>query len=182
MSVEYLQLEDLDQLLKHEGDELYTYLHALTGNPDEAGDLLQQCYVRFIEQVKKGKIQKKTAGYYLKKMARNEYNNTFRVGKHEAPLLEDDEKGLADDTSRHEMHRTSEEIRLLFLEALDSDKMPEEHANILRMRFLKNMSLEDMMEATDSSRSTVYRAMEHGLKRLVEVFEEAGLRVEDLQY
>ncbi len=180
MSTPYLTLEELEPLFEKEADELYTYLEIISRNPDDAGDLLQQVFMKFIEQVKKGHIRRETASHYLKRMARNEFYEKYRRGKKEIPLPEEIEL-KSDDTSAR-VEETSREIRIVMLEALSSDEMPDDIADILRMRFLKEMDVDSICAKAEKSRATVYRMMEKGLTVLAKAFEKAGLTLEDLEY
>lgn len=178
MSDDLLKISELKSFYEEWGDEVCTYLQILTGNAEEADDLLQTAFLKLIEQVKKDRIKKITAPAYLKTIARNEFYQRFRHNKHERPL--DDCQEPAADEERSVIEDNSNEIRLTFLEALSSPQLPEEIASILRLRFLRDLEIVEICRETGRSRATVYRMMEKGMNFLAGFFENAGLGVDSI--
>lgn len=178
MSDELLKISELKSFYEGCCDEVYTYLQILSGNAEEADDLLQAAFLKLIEQVKKGRIKKITATAYLKTIGRNEFYQRFRQTKHESPLDECQEP--ASNEEQRTVEDTSKEIRLTFLEALSSEQLPEEIADVLRMRFLRDLDIEEICQETGRSRSTVYRLMEKGMNFMAGYFENAGLGVDSI--
>jgi len=179
MSKKLVSIEDLDRIFNEEGDLLYRYLLVLSGNPHDAGDLLQTVFVKFIEQVKKNRILKKTVSNYLRTMARNVFLDKYRAER-KIIFIEKNEF-IETDEEKIKIEENSRRINLILIEALSNPEIPEPVIQVLRMRFLKNMNIAAICQTMKKSRSTIYRMMEKGLVYLTRAFEEAGMRVEDLE-
>jgi len=176
----YLAVEDLEEVFESNGSEIYTYLEILCRNPGDASDLLQQVFLKFIVKVKEGSVLRKTYGNYLKKIARNEFINKMRRESKE--ILLPDQETVQDDQEKVRVEADSRQIRIVFLESLSKPELPEEIAAVLRLRFIKGASLEEICEETEKSRATVYRLMEKGMQFLAASYKNAGLHVQDLDY
>lgn len=182
MPGKYLTVEELEQIFEEIGDDLFRYLKALCRNPDDASDLLQTIFVKFIEQVKKGRILSDTSHHYLRRMARNEFTEFMRR-KREMPL--DTEVQVADDGAEVgetvEREETSRQIRLILMESLADPGLPDDVAEILRLRLEEGAEFADICERLNKSRSTVYRLMQNGLDFLAREFKKAGITIQDLE-
>ena len=179
MTERHLQLEELDDLLENAGDELYTYMKVLCRNGEEAADLIQNVFIKFIEQVERGRIERITALHYLKRMCRNEFYDYLREKKREVVLA--DYNNLSVDSRKEKVESNSERIRIVLLEALDRPELPPEVAEALRLRLVSELNYRDICDRMDRSRSTVQRLLRQGLVFLVEAFREAGLSTEELE-
>lgn len=114
------------------------------------------------------------------RMARNETINRFRKEKRLQPLS----VGLPDPVSSGDtsaaVEMNSREINRIFLEALANPELPEPVGQILRLRFIDDLNVSEIMRVTGKPRSTVYDLMEKGVRHLVATFEAAGVKREDL--
>jgi RNA polymerase sigma factor (sigma-70 family) len=178
MTVEVLREADLDAFLNAHGDRVYTYLCVLCRNEDHASDAMQNAYVKFLEQVRRGNVRKGTAVQYLQTIAKNDYFTRVKKEQKEDILPED----VAD--TRLERNRSRDEaarlLRLILLETVEDPDVPPDVARVVRLRFLEEADLPAMCEATGKSQATVYRLLENGLTILAEACRKAGLHVEDL--
>ncbi len=177
-----LTLGDLERLFEEIGDDLFRYLNALCRNPDDASDLLQSVFVKFIEQVKKGRILEETAHHYLRRMAKNEFHDFLRR-KQEVLLGEEDVLvgGVKPADERMEHEETSRQIRVLLLESLADPTLPAEVAEVLRLRLEEGIDLNEICKRVNRSRSSVYRMMQSGLDFLAREFKKAGITIQDLE-
>ena len=177
---EYLQVSELEEFFEREADEVYTYLEIICRDPDVAADLLQNIFVKFIEQVKKGRILQATAPNYLKRMARNEANEKFRQARRETALA--DEHAIQADEGKVKREEQSREIHRVLLEAISDPELPEDIGTILKLRLLQEADMEIICRELNKSRATVYRRLEKGLQLLAEAFSKEGLTLDDLHH
>lgn len=182
MPGKYLTVGELEQLFEEVGDDLYRYLLALCRSQDDASDLLQTVFVKFIEQVKKGRILSETAEHYLRRMAKNEFTGFLRQ-KRDVPLDIDERQLAEEDTtgSAIEQEETSRQIRTVLMEALRDPGLPADVAEILRLRLEQGVEFAEICERTNKSRTTVYRMMQSGLDFLAREFKKAGITIQDLE-
>lgn len=178
MAVDVLREADLDAFLNANGDRVYTYLCILCQNEDHASDAMQNAYVKFLEQVRRGNVRKETSVQYLQTIARNDYFTRLKKEKKEE-LLSDD---VADSRSEHNRSREEavRQLRLVLLETVEDPAVPADVAKVIRLRFLEEADVAAICGAVGKSQATVYRLLESGLAILAEACRTAGLRVEDL--
>ena len=174
-----LKIGQLEQFLDDNGNALYNYICSLCHNKEDADDVLQSVFVKFLEQVKKGAIVKETALNYIIRMARNEHYGRLRKLSREEALL--DEDGLMSDGSKVHREQTSRQIRIVLLEALASPNLPRDIAEMLFLRFVEEADVDTISKKVGKSKPTVYRLMEAALPHLQRAFEKAGLKIEDLE-
>lgn len=176
MPTDRLTVAEMADFYESSGQEIFAYLCVLCRNEDDAADLLQSTFAKFIEVVKAGKIRRTTALRYVKVMAKNNFIARYRQAGREVDLPDD----LADDQARRQREETSREIQTVLLETLDSEELTPEMAEILRLRFVEHHSVEDLCNQVEQSRATVYRLMSRGIQILARAFERAGLQVSEL--
>lgn len=183
MSGKFLTVEELEQVFEEIGDDLFRYLKALCRNPDDASDLLQTVFVKFIEQVKKGRILKETSHHYLRRMARNEFTEFMRRRREVATLDVEGRVASEGDAVGETVEReeTARQIRLILMESLADPGLPGDVAEILRLRLEEGVELADICDRVNKSRSTVYRLMQSGLDFLAREFKKAGITIQDLE-
>ncbi len=169
---------ELDAFLNMHGDRIYTYLCILCRDEDAASDAMQNAYVKFLVQVRRGKVLRATAPQYLQTIAKHDYFGRLRKESREAPFPEDapDHAGQRR-ANREELAR---ELRLILLETIEDPGLPEDLAMVIRLRFLEEAEIDSICRRTGRSQSTVYRLMENALSILAEACRKAGLHLEDL--
>ncbi|MBI3395063.1 MAG: sigma-70 family RNA polymerase sigma factor [Spirochaetia bacterium] len=174
----FLEEEDLHAFLDTHGDRIYTYLRVLCRNEDHASEALQKAYVKFLEQVRKGKVRRDTAPQYLQTIAKHDHFSRIRKESREVQL--------PDETPDHRLHdhgeseNLAERLRLILMETVEDPELPAEVALVMRMRFLEGADAEAIRKRTNRSQATVYRLMEKALNVLGESCRKAGLYPEDV--
>lgn len=179
MSAQKVSLDELDELIDRVGDELFAYLTALTRDPERAADLLQSVFVRFIEQVGRGRIERRTAEHYLKRMCRNAFIDLTRADKRTAALPEGFE--IPEPEREKKIRADSHRVRIVLTEALSDPELEPVVQTVLRLRLLEELDVGSICEQTGSSRSTVQRLMRKGVAFLAERFREADLTLADIE-
>jgi RNA polymerase sigma-70 factor (ECF subfamily) len=149
------------------------YLKAGLGNQEEAGDVLQDVFLKLLEQVKSGRVERETARAYLYRMARNAMIDRLRKKARVVELIEPEK------VSYEAIEDENERIRILFMDAIAD--LPEEIALLLEWRLLHQKSVEEICQRLGTSRATLYRNMQKGLGRVADAFRRAGFDPEALQ-
>ncbi len=176
--MELLQENDLGSFLDTHGDEIFTYLCVLCKDEDRASESLQNAYLKFLEQIRRGRVRRDSAPQYLQTIAKNDYFSQLRREKREVPLHDDPVDTASRDQSRHE--EIAREMRLVLMETIADSKLPEDLRAVIRLRFLENADVEAICRHTSRSQATVYRMMEKALPVLADACRKAGLHPEDL--
>lgn len=171
---------DLDDFLNKHGDSIFTYLCVLCRNEDDASEAMQNAYVKFLTQVRLGKVRFETAAQYLLTIAKNDFFAAKRKESREVSLPDEISDGAGD--ARRSKDETVQELRLLLLETMGDPNLPDDVRAIIRLRFLEEASIESICKDTGKSQATVYRLMEKALTALAESCKRAGLKWEDFTH
>lgn len=178
VGTEFLQEGELGVFLDQHGDEIYTYLCVLCKDEDRASEALQNAYVKFLEQIRRGRVLRDSAPQYLQTIARNDYFSQLRREKREVPLHNEPVDSASSGKPNHaELVR---EMRMVLMETVADTKLPEDLRTVMRLRFLESADMEVICRQTGRSQATVYRLMEKALPVLAEACRKAGLHPEDL--
>lgn len=173
---EQLAEDELDAFLNQHGDRMYTYLCVYCRGEESAAEALQNAYVKFIEQVRRGRVLRDTAPRYLLTIAKNDYLGRLRRENREVALPEETVDTAAEDRrSREELAR---DLRLVLLDTAQDASLPEDLTQVIRLRFLEEADIETICRETGRSQATVYRLMEKALGVLAEACRRAGLNPE----
>lgn len=173
-----LTVQELENFLTDHGDRIYTYLCVLCKNEDHAADALQNAYIKFMDQVGRGKVRRATASQYLATIAKNDFFHRMRKEAREVPLTEDQPHAtMYTEADRADVARA---LRLILFETLDDPAVPPDVAAVMRLRFLHDADVGAICAETGRSQATVYRLMEKALSILADACRRAGLRLEDL--
>ncbi len=174
---EIMEESDLDALLDEHGDHIYTYLRILCKGEDEASETLQNAYIKFIEQVRRGKVRRDSAPQYLITIAKNDFLGRLRKEKREVALLDDTADMAAQEQRANE--ELARDLRLILLETVHDPDLPEDLAMVIQLRFIDEVDLDTICRRTGRSQATVYRLMEKALSILADACRKAGLVLED---
>lgn len=174
--MELLAESELDAFLNEHGDRIYTYLLHFCRGEEKASEALQNAYVKFIEQVRKGKVRRASAAQYLTTIARNDFLGRQRRESREVELPEETVDATGEiRTARAELAR---DLRLVLLETASDPNLPEDVAAVIRLRFLDEADIDTICRHTGRSQATVYRLMEKALGILADACRKAGLNLE----
>ncbi|MCE9597370.1 MAG: sigma-70 family RNA polymerase sigma factor [Spirochaetia bacterium] len=178
LTAEMLAESDLDDFLNQHGNRIYTYLCVLCRNEDTASDALQNAYVKFIEQVRRGNVRRESASQYLMIIAKNDHFSRVRREGREVELAEDPvDQSSAANSARSQV---AQDVRLVLLETIEDPALPEDLAHVIKLRFLEEADVATICERTGKSQATVYRLMEKALSILADACRRAGIHPEDL--
>ncbi len=175
---ELLAPTELEGFVAEFGDRVYTFLCAYCRNDDLAQEALQNGFLKFIQQVQKGRVRRASAVQYLTTIARNDHLERMRRRSRESELPAEHQDRLPAPEARYE--ELQRELAQVVLETLADPEVPEEVALVIRLRFLEGAEVDRIVEVTGRSRATVYRLMEKALSILAAACRRAGLGPEDV--
>ena len=151
------QKDLLNTVIEKYYPDICRYCACLTGNREEAYDLTQDTFLKFIQNVDFYRYRNLKA--YLFMIARNNCMDYFRRQKREC-AAEFQEDGTGDDDRRLEQAETqswlSEELR----------KLPSEQREALVLYYYGDMKLKDIARITGANLSTVKSRIRQGTERL----------------
>ena len=145
--------------LKEQYDKLYKYCYMKTRDRFTSEDIVQETFLKFWQSHSYEDTGKEMA--YLYTIARNLCVDEFRKTK--ALNIEDCEGLSVDDQSENMVNRMAIENAL--------DKLPEEIKEIVVMRYISDMSSQDIGKIVGMSRFSVNRRLKEGLKLLEKLLE-----------
>lgn len=169
---------ELDNFLNQHGNRIYTYLCILCRSEDNASDALQNAYIKFIEQVRRGSVRRDSAPQYLMTIAKNDHFARLRREGREVELAEDPvDRSSAANAARTDLAR---DVRLVLLETIEDPAVPEDLSLVIKLRFLEEADISTICAKTGKSQATIYRLMEKALSTLADSCRRAGIHPEDL--
>ncbi len=175
MEERFATVEDLQEIFEREGRGLYNYLVGLSRSPDDAQDHLQSIFLKFIEQVKRGRILYATAGAYLVRMAHNEWAGNLR--KQAREFLAEGEllDRLPARVVPPEIEDNGHIAVQVLAETIVDPEVPEKIREVLRLRFWEDLPVDEICARLNKPRSTVYASLRSGVSILAKAFAKAGL-------
>ncbi len=173
-----LTYNDLERIYHEVKVDLLRYLALRCGQVDAAEDLLQAVFIKLIPVLRAGRLDAEAVRPYLFRMARNEMMDWFRRKSVEQKFFE------SVGTLRTDPDPVAEGQDARIAEVVDSvlggDALTDRQKELLQMRLIGRMAMEDVAAALEIGRSTAYRELEVGLGRLQQALTEAGLSPDDL--
>jgi len=144
---------------------IYRYLYSRVGNTQEAEDLTAQVFLAALETFEHFR-EDGYFGAWLFGIARNKVADHFRRHEHTAPLGEDDPSPAGEDV----LAGVIRSERAAALEALIR-ALPEGERELLRLRFIGEMSFRDMARALKKNEDAVKKSLYRLLERLQQQLE-----------
>jgi RNA polymerase sigma-70 factor (ECF subfamily) len=165
-------------------DQMYNYAMYLTGDREEANDLLQETFLkayRFYDKYEEGT----NAKAWLYRIMRNTYINEYRRVKRLPDLVEFDEQ-ISAPYFAGQPHRAGSELHgELFGDEIASAiaRLPEKFKSVILLRDIEDLPYEEIAEALDipvgTVRSRLHRARAILFERLRAYAEDRGYAVSD---
>ncbi len=145
--------------LKEQYDKLYKYCYMKTKDRFTSEDIVQETFLKFWQSHSYEDTGKEMA--YLYTIARNLCVDEFRKTK--VLDIEDCRELSVDDQSENMVDRIAIENAL--------DKLPEDIKEIVVMRYISDMSSQNIGKVLGMSRFSVNRRLKEGLKLLEKLLE-----------
>lgn len=165
-------------------DMLYGYAMYLTGDRDEASDLLQETFLkayRFYDKFEQGT----NAKAWLYRIMRNTYINDYRRGKRTPDMVEYDEQKSAYMMSRGDEPGPDEIKGEIFEDEIAEaiSTLPEKFKSVIVLRDVEDLPYEEIAEALEipigTVRSRLHRARAILFEKLKAYAKERGYVVGD---
>ena len=169
---EYLQERDFNEIYRNMAPGLNYYIRNFCRNADEAEELVQETFLKFLAQLRKGRVRREGMKAYLKTMVRNEFISSYRRKRREETAYENLEEVRE---RREKISSASREIKEFLNEELDSPKLSRDIAEILRLRYVENLGMKEICRQARQSRATVFRMSEKGARYLHKAFQRGGI-------
>ncbi len=170
--MELLLKKELADLYRKEKRRLHSFLASLTGDTDEADDLLHILFERLLSLVEKGEVRKESVRALLYTMARN--LNVERLRRIQAARRYEDRY----ETLRS--LRSSVDFSILFRNSVlkfieKSSQLSERQREILFLRLFTSKRNGVICAELGISRRTYYRDLEVSLSQLRLALDEDGI-------
>lgn len=168
---EKVTLAEVEQVYQKYKNDLWRFLVSLCRNSDEAADLFQGVFLKVVEKARDGYIQRATLRSFLFTLTYNHFIDSRRTRRWEQAGGD----MLAATASSDQHADESARIAAVLLAALQDPQLPERTREILRLRYLCELTITDITRTLQVSRPTVYADLNHALAYLRREFEKLGL-------
>lgn len=152
------------------GDRVYQYMLACTGNSDDAADLTQQVFLQALGAIPGYRDRGLPFSAWLFRIARNVAVSAHRRVRADLSLDAMEERlqpRSLEDVEERAIHNEE----LARLRALIAGLCPEER-ELITLRFMSGLTIEEIASVVGGSRSTVHRRLSHILQTLKERYSE----------
>lgn len=154
------------QLVDMYSSRLYGYFYRLTGNRDEANELLGELFLKLVEKI--GSCRPETFEAWLFKIASNLFTDYLRTKKRSQKMLSHIEEQVRDEAQmpKKDNFLTDKLARQL-------QKLEPETAEIIVMRYYSQLSFDQLAQARKEPIGTVLSKVHRGLKKLRQLMEDS---------
>ena len=153
------------QLVDIYASRLYGYFYRLTGNRDEANELLGELFLKLVEKI--GSCRSETFEAWLFRIASNLFTDYLRAKKRSQKMLLRIEEQVQSET------QIPQKDNLLTDKlARQIQKLEAETAEIIIMRYYSQLSFEEMAQMRNEPVGTVLSKVHRGLKKLRQLMED----------
>lgn len=157
--------ELLNAVIEKYYPDIYRFCAYLTGNREDAYDLAQETFLKFIQYVDSYRYRNLKA--YLLMIARNSCMDYFRMQKKEAA------SGL-EEVVAVDHDREIEQVELQSWLFLELQKLPEFQREAIIMYYYDELKLKDIAKITGVSLSTVKSRIRQATEKLKGALESQG--------
>lgn len=172
-----------EQTMLPYSDMLYSYAYYLTSDADDAGDLLQETFLkafRFFEKFEEGT----NAKAWLYRIMRNTYINDYRRKKRRPDVVTYDDQISAYQLAPHDYKAANDLRETIEKETLNDEisgaiaSLPEKFKSVIVLRDIEDLPYEEIAEALQipvgTVRSRLHRARALLFTTLKEYAKEKG--------
>ena len=153
--------------------DIYRFVYFKIGSDEEAKDLTSAIFLKTWNHIQNNTLEDaKTLRALLYKVARNVIIDHYRDKGSHRPLSLDDEKNpidIADETNHSEVLDQRQDLELI------KSKLPllkEEYREIIIMRFINDLDLEEIADITQKRKGNVRVLLHRALTALRELVEQ----------
>ncbi len=153
-------------------DDVYRFIYFKIGKKDEAADLSSLVFLKTWEYLQKEKISKKgSLRALVYKIARNVIIDHYRKGRPESFSLDDEDNkiDIAGETNIEAEISVKTEHESLMLKIME---LKNEYREILIMRFVNELSLDEIADITGKKKINVRVTLHRAIKTLKDVLRD----------
>lgn len=143
-------------------EEIYDYIIRKVGNRSDAEDLTMQVFARGLKAIGTYEERGFSIRPWLYKIAHNAVVDYLRMQKHDVDI-EEVISGLVDEADIAEEMLTREDLKSIYQEIYS---LPEAQAEVLILRFLRDLSISETAMVLDKKEVTVRALQFKGIKNL----------------
>ena len=153
--------------------DIHRFVYFKIGSREEANDLTSIIFLKTWDHIQKNTLEDaKTLRALLYKVARNAIIDYYREKGSQKPISLDDEKNpvdIASDIDQAEKLDQDTDLKRIISQL---PFLKEEYREIIIMRFINDLSLEEIADVTKKSRGNVRVLLHRALTALKELIEE----------
>jgi len=153
--------------------DIHRFVYFKIGSREEANDLTSIIFLKTWDHIQKNTLEDaKTLRALLYKVARNAIIDYYREKGNQKPISLDDEKNpveIASDINQDEKLDQDTDLKRIISQL---PFLKEEYREIIIMRFINDLSLEEISDVTQKSRGNVRVLLHRALTALKELIEE----------
>jgi RNA polymerase sigma-70 factor (ECF subfamily) len=154
------------QLVDIYASRLFGYLYRLTGNRDDANELLSELFLKMVEKI--GTCRPETFEAWIFRIAANLFTDYLRSKKRREKMLLRIEEQVQEGTETPQSDDLPTDKLTRQLQRLEP-----ETAEIIVMRYYSQLSFEELAKVRKEPIGTVLSKVHRGLKKLRELMEES---------
>jgi len=157
--------EEFENIYRQHYAKMYRLTRMMLYDADESKDAVSDIFARLLQDGNRPQMDKMEG--YLMAAVRNRCRNIL---SHKSKR-EQVEKLFLQESMRSPVTSMNDDDRLDRLMQFVEAELPPLSQKIFRLRFLREMSYEEVAQATGVSKVTVYNHLSHSLQRIREHFE-----------
>lgn len=148
-------------------NKIFKFIKLKIQNPEEAEDVLQEVFIKAYKGLGKLKLEDLNFNAWLYRVASNTINDKFRKKYRTPEIVNIDETfDIADKYSLQEevqVKSDMESLQIVF------NKLPELYKQVLELRFIEEMSLEEIAKILNKSNLSIRLIQFRALKKVREL-------------
>jgi RNA polymerase sigma-70 factor, ECF subfamily len=154
------------ELVNMYASRLFAYFYRLTGNRDDANELISELFIKMVEKI--GSCRPQTFEPWLFKIASNLFTDYLRSKKRREKMISHIEEQVQSETDppQNDSFMTDKLTRQL-------QRLEPETAEIIIMRYYSQLSFEELAKLRNEPVGTVLSKVHRGLKKLRQLMEES---------
>lgn len=160
-----------EELYNQNADDIYRFIFFKIGKKEEANDLSSLSFLKTWEYIQKNPLKKETLRALLYKITRNVIVDYYRSNRQENISLDDKENKI--DVVDEEINIELEVSTQIDYELLSQKmmKIKNEYREIVVMRYINELSLDEIAEITGKKKMNIRVLLHRALKALKDIME-----------
>ena len=171
-----------DTLLARYQQKIYSYILFLVHDDEVADDLFQETFMKAIVTIRQGRyVESGRFSAWLTRIAHNLVIDKYRQDRNSNVISNDaSDADLFNDVSLSDI---TVEMKMITEQSLTDvgrllKELPDNHKEVLYMRFYQDLSFKEIADATGVSINTALGRMRYGLINLRKMVSERGIVLE----